>query len=116
MTQEEFEKQYEEPVDLDGVHEALKRFINGRGKMSIPASPDDDDMLICRLMNELKKYREFRKPETQTIHVVQGRSGIVFSATTNYDQAAEVKDSLNEIESDRARMSYWENNKIVLQD
>ncbi|KAF6630597.1 hypothetical protein H6F38_14315 [Paenibacillus sp. EKM208P] len=59
---------------------------------------------------------ETEKTNPQTIYVVQGRSGIVFSATSNYEEALKVKNSLNEIESDRAKMSYWENNKIVLQD
>ncbi|KAA9007282.1 hypothetical protein F4V43_02000 [Paenibacillus spiritus] len=58
MTQEEFDKGYKEPVDLDEVHAALKRFINGKARLSIPASPDDDDMLVSRLMDEVKRYRE----------------------------------------------------------
>lgn len=115
MTQEEFDNKYNEPVDLNKVHEALKRFINKQGRMSVPVNPEDDDMLICRLMNEVEKLREKIKSKEE-VYVVQGRSGIVFSATTNYEEAAKVKNSLNEIESDRGKMSYWKNNKCVLQD
>jgi len=56
------------------------------------------------------------KPDKQTIYVVQGRSGIVFSATNDYKEALKVMNSLNEIESDRARMGHWENNKHVFQE
>lgn len=114
MTQEEFDSQYNEPVDIDEVHKALKRFINKQGRMSVPANPDDDDMLICRLMAEVEKHRENAKSTKDDVYVVRGRSGIVFSATTNYKEALKVKD--NEIERDRGKMSYWENNKCVLQD
>ncbi|MFI2856897.1 hypothetical protein ACH6EH_07125 [Paenibacillus sp. JSM ZJ436] len=58
MNQEEFNEQYKQPVDLDEVHAALQRFINGKGRLCVPARPDDDDMLICRLMYEVKKYRK----------------------------------------------------------
>jgi|GEM_PF-4322259 len=115
MTQEEFDKKCKEPVDLDKVHEALKRFIDKRGRMSVPVNPDDDDMLICRLMIEVEKHRKIEKSKEE-VYVVQGRSGIVFSATNNYEEALRVKDGLNEIESDRGRMNHWENNKCVLQD
>ncbi|MEK4006464.1 hypothetical protein [Paenibacillus sp. FSL H3-0333] len=115
MNLDDFHNKYNEPVDLDKVHEALKRFINKQGRMSVLVNPDDDDMLICRLMAEVERQREKTKSKEE-IYVVQGRSGIVFSATTNYDEAVKVKDGLNEIESDRGIMSYWENNKCVLRD
>lgn len=54
--------------------------------------------------------------DDKTIYVVQGRSGIVFMATDDYSKAKAIKDSLNEMEGDRGRMSYWENGKCILSD
>jgi len=54
--------------------------------------------------------------EKETIHVVQGRSGLVFIATSNYEKAKEVKDSLNSLERDRCVLSTWIDGKNVFND
>ena len=56
------------------------------------------------------------KSEEDVVYVVQGRSGIVFSATSNYEKALSVKNDLNASEHDRGRMGHWENNRHVLQE
>ncbi|QWU14297.1 hypothetical protein SAMN04487895_101597 [Paenibacillus sophorae] len=116
MNQDEFDKKCKEPVDLSMARSALTRLINRTAVIRIPMNPNDDDVLIYRLMNEVKKHRENVKSTKGEVYVVQGRSGIVFSATSNYEEALKVMNSLNEIESDRARMGHWENNKLVLQE
>lgn len=114
MTQDEFNKKYNEPVDLVEAHAALNRFINGKGILRIPASPDDDDMLISRALTELKNMRaKYMKDE---VYIVQGKSGIVFSATTDYEKALSVKNDLNASEHDKGKMGHWENNKHLFQE
>lgn len=54
--------------------------------------------------------------ENDTIYIVQGRSGIVFIATSNYEKAKEVKDGLNSIESDRGLLSTWINGKHIFNE
>lgn len=61
MEYEEFKKICDQPVDLEAAHEALKRFIHKEGVVCVPANPNDDDMLLCRVLDELKKYREVNK-------------------------------------------------------
>ncbi|MBE7896145.1 hypothetical protein G7L40_20420 [Paenibacillus polymyxa] len=56
------------------------------------------------------------KPIKNEVYVVKGRSGIVFSATINYEEALKAKDALNEIESDRGIIEHWENNRCVVRD
>jgi hypothetical protein len=58
LNQEEFWRKCKEPVDIDEAHEALKRFIDHKGKLHIPARPNDDDMLLSRSLRELKELRE----------------------------------------------------------
>lgn len=58
---EEFNNKFDEPVDIDDAHNALNRFINGKQKLHIPARAEDDDMLICRALMELKKLRKQKK-------------------------------------------------------
>ncbi|MET3209706.1 UNVERIFIED_CONTAM: hypothetical protein ABIC26_002653 [Paenibacillus sp. PvR008] len=57
MTQEEFDKQYNDPVNLVEAQSALSRLINRSSALKIPATPEDDDMLISRALNELKNMR-----------------------------------------------------------
>jgi hypothetical protein len=57
-----------------------------------------------------------KQKNEQSIYVVQGRSGIVFSATSNYEEALNVMNNLNEMEYGRARMEHWENNRVVLRE
>jgi hypothetical protein len=58
LNQEEFNKIYKEPVDLNEAHEALSRFIDGKQILQIPARPNDDDMLLSRALMELKELRK----------------------------------------------------------
>lgn len=59
MNQEEFERQCKEPVDINECHKALQKFIDRTFSLSVPARPDDPDMLICRAFNELVKLRGY---------------------------------------------------------
>lgn len=57
MNKEEFDEQFYSPVNLHLADSALTRFINGRGRLSVPASPNDGDMLISRTIRELTEMR-----------------------------------------------------------
>lgn len=57
MNKVEFDEQFYSPVNLHSADSALTRFINGKGRLSIPASPNDDDMLISRTIRELTEMR-----------------------------------------------------------
>lgn len=52
-----YPKGYFQPVDLKKTRDSISRFIDGKYRLSIPANADDDDMLICRALDELEKYR-----------------------------------------------------------
>jgi len=59
LDQEQFNKEYNEPVNLELAHEAINRFIVGRVcRMSVPAHPNDDDMILTRALRELSRYRK----------------------------------------------------------
>ena len=49
---------YRDPVDISECREALSRLIHHKTRMSIPAQPNDDDILIGRALNELEKARK----------------------------------------------------------
>ncbi|WP_405169390.1 hypothetical protein [Paenibacillus sp. FSL H3-0286] len=57
MNKAEFNEQYNTPVNLLSAEAALIRFIDSRGRLGIPASPNDDDMLIGRTIRELGEMR-----------------------------------------------------------
>jgi hypothetical protein len=59
LDQERFNREYNEPVELSLAHEAISRFIYGKDcRMSVPAHPNDDDMILTRALRELSRYRK----------------------------------------------------------
>lgn len=59
LTHEEFMLKRLEPVDIEVAYDALQRFIDsGYCRMRVPARLDDDDMILSRALDELKRYRK----------------------------------------------------------
>ncbi|MGV6935899.1 hypothetical protein ACWA2B_10330 [Paenibacillus sp. CMM36] len=105
-----------EEFTIEGVLDVPKHFDRWSNEC-IPLN-DVSTYQLAKYIIEGYEYPKINEDSNkqQTIYVVQGRSGIVFSATSNYEEALRVKDCLNEIESDRAIMGHWVNNKHIFQE
>ncbi|MBE7897168.1 hypothetical protein G7L40_00390 [Paenibacillus polymyxa] len=57
MTNEEFLRKCDEPVDIEKVERAIENLIHGKPRFSIPVQPDDDDVLVNRALQELKRLK-----------------------------------------------------------
>lgn len=44
-------------TDIEQCRAALNRFCQGKERMSVPARPDDDDMILASALDELDKSR-----------------------------------------------------------
>lgn len=44
-------------VDIEQCRKALSNFCKGTYRMCVPAQPDDDDMVLCRALDELEAAR-----------------------------------------------------------
>lgn len=49
------------PVDIGNAHDALQRWISGKGRMCIPVQHDDDDFIISDALDELAMYRDLTR-------------------------------------------------------
>ncbi|MNK84469.1 hypothetical protein D3C87_1043180 [compost metagenome] len=58
MTFEEFQTKCKEPVDTEKAMAALQRFVRREATLPVPATPEDDDILISRALSELEELRE----------------------------------------------------------
>lgn len=56
-TYEEFQLKCKEPVDTEKAMAALGRFIKREATLPVPATPQDDDIIISRALSELDELR-----------------------------------------------------------
>lgn len=60
-SQEKFEEEFAKPVDLEECDNALTSLIHRKHTLNVPARPDDEDMLLSRLIVQHKALLERNK-------------------------------------------------------
>jgi hypothetical protein len=91
--QARFNAECKEPVDIKKAHEALDRWIHRKAVLPVPASANDDDIILSRALDELEALRstlaatEKRRDElsTQVTHMASTMKAAAAEIEAHWD-------------------------------